>query len=1251
MTEFCSNPVLFLRPDLSKMVFLLAPSGKERLRLKRLVESGGGVLRDQSHMDLKDHAIRLVFPNEWQLKQKNGPDLFSHTYIEHCVAKDEILPNLRDYRANNISKYRDYDPLDILLGQKAWSDLEVIGERVSGDEFDLVDIAFENEQNYKTFKSSRRPYSSRESKEIYMNLKEKNLFNYASGNKIWADLETNGICSGNRTWQSMRNHYLKIIFPSIDQYHKKYGSRELEVNREEDEIQNSTSDESASTTSKSPVKNPRPADDERLSTKEREDINEKRHANASDFARVQAGFAPSHAGTAAVVEASTSADIAEIPVAAPDRSPEQGRSKPTNPEPVSEAEGEILRDAPRQMKRKVMMDTGEDAELNQLMDDTRIVRDSDDEVFQARDEKKKRRLFSNNRSYLDFEVERSESFIVPSPLNYVSRRLRPASVPEAPEEPASEEDFAAGLQSAEGSVTGSSQSSQPGIGSLTSTQRILDTPESVVGTAGVAFAVPGSSNPEELQLALQQPDNSALLSIQTMNELNGLEHPVQSEEEPDSPNLLDEIYGSEPPDVRPQSGEAAPSKVSIRLKSVDEGSLADLQEYCSQISEDESARSNIMTDDLSSDGEASKGYLADSNPKQLDTGAETLPEPRTRNEDVTNSADLNEEQSRCVPDKVQDEERQYSSSDNVAKDLPNFQTQTLSQPHVDFIPVIRSPELPGASTQFENDGNNSNDKESSKTENINKDPKSISGKNTTNTYMPNGYGDDIETMEKIRSFIRDEFHMSSGDDGQDDETGGNLDGILSCSSLGSVGTRRRLPTASPIIAQDEEIIETSDNEDLINGSDKRDTQRTHKVRKKKKAENKGSKKKLDDGRMNIIVHGLPSDVDSSDIDVVRLNRTKIGNLSIPRKMNRSMVAAQQTQLQSPETASCRRRVSTANGQVTPRRISGNFSSSQDEEEESSRRLRRRRRLSTSDSQDGSDQQQQPDGPREPRIQTRATRNLTPGGTENRRNQSKEVAGESSVGSINEEEAVAGPSGIRPNPRGRPRPRSGGRSRSSTPVSSELDHSAHLKSRSAKKRTKLRIIACMDKENGDVQKAESRDPYSLSEDRCLVDYLMANGGYSKKSGNWIWKRIERSNILPGRTWQSLKNRFHKYILRKIESNKFAVTVEDLKKADAEIYGEENMDKERTRSCLYSTAEDWKILDFICENKRFADTGGNSLWKQMEEANLLENRTWQSMKERFRKVLLKNIDSYELSEDNLRRFKAGGEPRVLQRRHRE
>ena len=33
MTELCSNPVLFIRPDWSKMVFLLAPAGNERHRV------------------------------------------------------------------------------------------------------------------------------------------------------------------------------------------------------------------------------------------------------------------------------------------------------------------------------------------------------------------------------------------------------------------------------------------------------------------------------------------------------------------------------------------------------------------------------------------------------------------------------------------------------------------------------------------------------------------------------------------------------------------------------------------------------------------------------------------------------------------------------------------------------------------------------------------------------------------------------------------------------------------------------------------------------------------------------------------------------------------------------------------------------------------------------------------------------------------------------------------------------------------
>ena len=45
---------------------------------------------------------------------------------------------------------------------------------------------------------------------------------------------------------------------------------------------------------------------------------------------------------------------------------------------------------------------------------------------------------------------------------------------------------------------------------------------------------------------------------------------------------------------------------------------------------------------------------------------------------------------------------------------------------------------------------------------------------------------------------------------------------------------------------------------------------------------------------------------------------------------------------------------------------------------------------------------------------------------------------------------------------------------------------------------------------------------------------------------------------------------------------------------------------------------KILSYICETKRFAETSGVKLWKLLEENDVVNGRTWASMKERFRKV---------------------------------
>lgn len=64
--------------------------------------------------------------------------------------------------------------------------------------------------------------------------------------------------------------------------------------------------------------------------------------------------------------------------------------------------------------------------------------------------------------------------------------------------------------------------------------------------------------------------------------------------------------------------------------------------------------------------------------------------------------------------------------------------------------------------------------------------------------------------------------------------------------------------------------------------------------------------------------------------------------------------------------------------------------------------------------------------------------------------------------------------------------------------------------------------------------------------------------------------------------------------------------------------------------YSQKEEKIILDFIIEQQAFNLLKTNSFWKQLESKNLLD-RTYQSMKEHFRKVILLQLHYpfYELT----------------------
>ena len=56
----------------------------------------------------------------------------------------------------------------------------------------------------------------------------------------------------------------------------------------------------------------------------------------------------------------------------------------------------------------------------------------------------------------------------------------------------------------------------------------------------------------------------------------------------------------------------------------------------------------------------------------------------------------------------------------------------------------------------------------------------------------------------------------------------------------------------------------------------------------------------------------------------------------------------------------------------------------------------------------------------------------------------------------------------------------------------------------------------------------RQPYSRGEEEAVVNYFLRNGGYSVRGGNSVWQKMEEDWICPGRTWQSLKERFDKNI---------------------------------------------------------------------------------------------------------------------------
>lgn len=159
-------------------------------------------------------------------------------------------------------------------------------------------------------------------------------------------------------------------------------------------------------------------------------------------------------------------------------------------------------------------------------------------------------------------------------------------------------------------------------------------------------------------------------------------------------------------------------------------------------------------------------------------------------------------------------------------------------------------------------------------------------------------------------------------------------------------------------------------------------------------------------------------------------------------------------------------------------------------------------------------------------------------------------------------------------------------------------------------------------------------YTAEEDKDILKFIVKNSRIGDVKGNALWELMERKGVATGRSHQSMKERFRKTISKNIENYDDIVMDKEVRKRIKNLYlgnKSANATLDTTASSLssgkfYTAEEDKDILNFIVENNRLDDVKGRALWELMEERGIATGRSHQSMKERFRKTISKNIESY-------------------------
>ncbi|XP_049858333.1 telomeric repeat-binding factor 2-interacting protein 1-like isoform X7 [Schistocerca gregaria] len=112
--------------------------------------------------------------------------------------------------------------------------------------------------------------------------------------------------------------------------------------------------------------------------------------------------------------------------------------------------------------------------------------------------------------------------------------------------------------------------------------------------------------------------------------------------------------------------------------------------------------------------------------------------------------------------------------------------------------------------------------------------------------------------------------------------------------------------------------------------------------------------------------------------------------------------------------------------------------------------------------------------------------------------------------------------------------------------------------------------------------------------------------------------------------------------------FAATTQEQRNVNVKAISQKSKKLRKRHREEFTMEEEYAILAYLQKHNRFSNTGGNVVWKNMAATEPMGNRhTWHSLRERYLKKIVPNINKYNLPEEIVRRIKSKGSQPVAKK----